>query len=79
MKKMLKDPLLHFLVLGLSLFILFDLVATDDAAYDRKVITVDRNALLTFVQYRSRAFEPQMAAAKLDRLSEEELDRLIND
>ena len=55
MNKILKDPLVHFLVLGLGLFVLFNLVASDEAAYDSKVINVDRDALLTFVQYRSRA------------------------
>ncbi len=79
MKKILKDPLVHFLALGLGLFVLFDLVASDEAMYDSKVINVDRDSLLTFVQYRSRAFEPQAAAARLDGLSEEELDRLIAD
>ncbi len=29
MKKILKDPLVHFLVSGLGLFVLFDLVASD--------------------------------------------------
>ncbi len=62
MKKILKDPLVHFLVLGLGLFVLFGLIASDDAAYDSKVINVDRDALLIFVHYRSRAFEPQAAA-----------------
>ena len=79
MKKILKDPLVHFLALGLGLFVLFDLVASDEAAYDRKVINVDRDALLTFVQYRSRAFQPQVAAARLDNMSEDELERLIAD
>ncbi len=79
MKKILRDPLVHFLVLGLGLFVLFGLVASDDATYDSKVINVDRDALLTFVQYRSRAFQPQAAAARLDGMSEEELERLISD
>jgi len=69
----------HFLALGLGLFVLFDLIASDEAAYDSKVIDVDRDALLTFVQYRSRAFEPQAAAARLDGMSEEELERLVSD
>jgi hypothetical protein len=79
MKKILKEPLLHFLILGLGLFVLFDLVAPDQDAFDSKVITVDRDALLTFVQFRSRAFEPQVAAERLDGLSEAELARLIDD
>ncbi len=79
MKAILKDPLVHFLVLGLALFVLFGLVASDDAAYESKIINVDRDALLTFVQYRSRAFQPQAAAARLDGMSEEELERLVSD
>ena len=79
MKKYLKEPLVHFLALGLGLFVLFDLVASDDAAYDSRVINIDRDALLTFVQYRSRAFEPRMAAQRLDSMSDDELERMIKD
>ena len=79
MTKLFKEPLVHFLALGLGLFVLFDLVASDDAMYDSKIINVDRDALLTFVQYRSRAFEPSMAAARLDGMTEDELERMISD
>jgi hypothetical protein len=79
MTKILRDPLVYFLLVGLGLFVLFDVVASDEAAYDSRVINVDRDALLTFVQYRSRAFEPQAAAARLDNMPEDELDRLIAD
>ncbi len=44
MKKILKDPLVHFLALGLGLFVLFNLVASDEVVYDSKVINVDRDA-----------------------------------
>ncbi len=76
---MLRDPLAHFLLLGLGLFLLFEMVASDEAAYDSKVIDVDREALFTFVQYRSRAFQPQAAAARLDGMSEDEVERLVRD
>ena len=76
--RVLRDPLAHFLLL-LGLFLLFEMVASDEAAYDSKVIDVDREALLTFVQYRSRAFQPQAAAARLDGMSEEEVERLVRD
>lgn len=79
MKKLLKEPLLHFFILGLGLFVLFEIVAGDDADYDENVIVVDRDNLLTFMQYRARAFEPGAAGAYLDGLSEEELDRVIDD
>ncbi len=79
MKTLIKEPLVHFLAVGLGLFVLFEFVGGDDTAYDSKVIDVDRDALLTFVQYRSRAFEPRIAAERLDGMSEEELERLIGD
>ena len=79
MKKILTDPLVHFLALGAALFVLFELVSGDESAYDSKVIVVDRDALLTFVQYRTRSFEPQVASARLDKMSDEELDRRIRD
>jgi hypothetical protein len=79
MKRILKEPLLHFLLLGVGLFVLYGFVAGDDAAYDEKVIVVDRNNLLTFVQFRARAFEPGAAAAYLDKQQGEDLERLIDD
>jgi parvulin-like peptidyl-prolyl isomerase len=79
MKKILKEPLLHFLVVGLGLFVFFEFVAGDDEGFDSKVIEVDRDRLLTFVQFRTRAFEPSVAAQRLDAMSPEELDRLIDD
>lgn len=79
MNKILKEPLLHFLIAGLALFAVYGYVAGDDEAQDGKVIVVDRDSLLEFVQFRSRAFEPRVAAARLDGLKEEELERLIKD
>ncbi|MDJ0939209.1 MAG: peptidylprolyl isomerase [Woeseiaceae bacterium] len=77
--KLLKEPLVHFLLIGVALFVLFDVVGSEDAAYDSKVIVVDRDALLTFVQFRTRAFEPRVAAERLDALTPAELERMIDD
>lgn len=79
MKRLLREPLLHFLAIGLGLFVLFDLVAPEEDGVDEKTIVVDRPALLTFIQFRSKAFNPEVAAARLDGLSDSELERLIND
>ena len=70
---------MHFLLLGIGLFVLFEFVVSEDAAYDENVIVVDRNTLLTFVQFRARAFEPGAAAAYLDNLEGGDLERLIDD
>ena len=40
---------------------------------------MDQDALLTFIQYRIKAFNPDLAAEKLGSLSDEELQRLIDD
>ncbi len=80
MKRLLKEPLVHFVAAGLGLFVLFGLVNRgDEKDDDPNVIIVDRDTLLTFVQYRTKAFEPSVAAARLDALSNEELERLIDD
>jgi hypothetical protein len=79
MNKLLKEPLLHFLVLGLALFVLFELVAEEEGSAGGKTITVDRDALLTFIQFRTRAFEPSIAAQRLDGLSDQELELLVDD
>jgi len=79
LKKLLKEPLVHFLAIGIGLFVLFDLVAPEESNLDGKTIVVDRDALLTFVQFRSKAFNPEVAAARLDSLGDAELSRLIDD
>ena len=79
MSRLLREPLVHFLVIGLGLFILFDLVAPDESGLDEKTIVVDRPALLTFLQFRSKAFNPEVAAARLDALSDTELEYLVKD
>ncbi len=79
MNKFLREPLLHFLAAGLGLFVLFGLVNRGDQDFDPNVITVDQEALLTFIQYRTKAFNPDLARKKLNALSDEELQRLIDD
>lgn len=79
MRRLFTEPLIAFLAIGLGLFGLFRLVSPPDSAPDDRTIVVDREALLTFVQYRSRAFEPEFAATQLDSMSDEERRQLIED
>jgi parvulin-like peptidyl-prolyl isomerase len=78
-RKLFEEPLVHFLVAGIGLFVLFGIVNRDEADDDPRVITVDHDALLTFVQYRIKAFNSDLAEKKLASLSDEELERLIDD
>lgn len=79
MKKIIREPLVHFLAIGLGLFVLYGAVAPEDAGLDSRTIVIDRNALLTFVQFRSKAFNPEIAASRLDALDEQQLKLLIDD
>jgi hypothetical protein len=78
-KSFLKEPLVHFLAAGLGLFVLFGIVNRDRPNADPNVVIVDQDALLTFVQYRIKAFNPTLAEKKLNSLSDDELQRLIDD
>ncbi len=79
LKLVVKEPLLHFLAAGLGLFVLFGAVSPDGADLGDDVIVVDREALLTFIQYRAKMFEPEVAAARLEALSDADLQRLVGD
>jgi hypothetical protein len=79
LKRFLKEPLVHFLAAGLGLFVLFGVVNRDKPDADPNVVTVDHDALLTFVQYRIKAFNPKLAEEKLSSLSDDELQNLIDD
>jgi len=78
--KIVKDPLVHFLALGLALFVLFTVLnpGSEDTD-DPKRIVVDHEALLTFIQYRTKTFKRDLAEARLNALSGEQLQRLIDD
>ncbi len=74
-----RDPLFHFVLAGLSLFLGYLLVA--DPGEDTgtsKVIRVDRSALLTYIQYQSKRFDPEMAAQRLDAMDADQLNALID-
>ncbi|MCF6433351.1 peptidylprolyl isomerase [Leisingera sp. MMG026] len=73
---MLKEPLLHFLVLAIGLFALHAAVSKDEER-DARTIVVDRVALLEFIQYRTKQFDSETAATKLDSLSSDALDRIV--
>ncbi|UCH75372.1 MAG: peptidyl-prolyl cis-trans isomerase [Rhodospirillales bacterium] len=79
MTSLFKEPLLHFLILAVGMFGLHSAVSHEDPNADAKRIVVDRDSLLTFIQYRTKSFEPVTAQRQLDGLSEESLRKLIDD
>lgn len=77
--KLLKDPLLHFTLVGAALFGAYELTGTPEESLNASTIVVDRDALLTFIQYRSKAFQPEQAGQRLDSMAETERQQLIRD
>ncbi len=76
-RKLLKEPLTHFVLLGGLLFAVYAaLNPRDTLDASSRVITVDREALLTFLQYRNSAFEPGYFEAQYDAMSDEQLAEL---
>jgi len=73
-----QQPSLHFVLIGVALFAAYQWAETRPGA-DGKTIVVDRDALLTYLQYRARAFDLARSADTLDRLDENELAALIDD
>lgn len=79
LKRLARDPLVHFLAAGVLLFGVYQLVADPPAAgSDGKTIVVNRDALLRFMQYQSAAFEPKYFSEKLDAMSAREKRDLID-
>lgn len=76
---MLKDPLFHFLLLGALVFGAWSALHPPEPAENPRTIVVDRAALLTFIQYRTRTFDEREAARRLDSWAPEVVDDLVNE
>jgi hypothetical protein len=80
LRRLLREPLVHFLVAGATLFAAVALVRGPGIARsDQSTIVVDRRALLAYMQYKANAFEPEAFSTALDSLSERELALLVDE
>jgi len=70
-----RDPLTHFLTAGAVLFMALAWLSPEEV--DQRTIVVDREALLTFTQYRTKIFQPELAAKHLDGLSDDDRQTLV--
>ena len=77
--RLLREPLVHFVLAGAVLFAAFRLANGPPTPVDTHTIVVDRRALLAFMQYRANAFEPGTFGAALDALSDRDLQQLVDD
>lgn len=78
LKRLVREPLVHFLAAGGIVFWIFTLMprAGADLSSD-KTITVNRQALLNFLQYRSKAFQPEYFGSQLEAMSPAERENLV--
>lgn len=78
-RRIIRDPLIHFLLAGAVLFALNGwLNPPDSRSEDVRTIVVDEAALINFMQYRSQAFEPGYFVAAYERMSPEERQQLVD-
>jgi hypothetical protein len=71
-----REPILHFLLLGLGLFIVYSWLNPDEAI-DSRVIEINRESLGQFIEFRTRSFNGN-AGEKLDSLSPKALSDIVD-
>jgi parvulin-like peptidyl-prolyl isomerase len=74
-----REPLLHFVVLGVLVFLAYGYLAPEFDDADPRTIVVSRDRLISFLQYRSRDADRARSQDVLGQLSKDELQRLIQD
>ena len=75
LKKILKEPLLHFLIAGFFLFLYFNIFGIKNES--ENTISIDKNTLLNFMQFQSKAFNSDVFEEKFAELSEVEKQQMI--
>lgn len=74
-KKIIKEPLVHFLFAGFLLFVYFSATGGDSGLENS--ITVNKVALLNFMQFQSKAFNEEVFEAKFAQFSDQEKQQLL--
>lgn len=74
MNKLIKDPLIHFLLAGLGLFLLFVFLQSSEKTPRSNLLNIQRESLLEVIQLEPEKIDHQ----KLKKLSDQELEKYIN-
>ena len=78
MRGVLREPLLHFMLVGAALFLVFEWAGNDDAAPDDE-IRVDQAALVRFLTHRDPRLNADSATTALGIMTDEQRDALIEE
>ncbi len=80
LKRIITDPLTHFLIIGVAILLVASLLDREGNQSDAdRQISVDREALLTFMQYRANSFDPETSDTYLTEMSEADRKELVSD
>ena len=79
MRKLLKEPLVQFLLIALVLLGGERVINADDYANEQYNILIDDQVLLQFMQLQAKTFKPNDAKAALGALNTEDRQRLADD
>jgi parvulin-like peptidyl-prolyl isomerase len=77
--KIIRDPLVHFLAIGLGFFLLFNLVSDDKWQVDDQIVVVDERALLEFMQFQAKAFDSEHFTDQMASFTSQQMQQLIDD
>ncbi len=78
MRGVLREPLLHFMLVGAALFLAFEWTGNDDAAPDDE-IRVDQAALVRFLTHRDPRLNVDSATTAIRTMTSEQRDALIEE
>lgn len=80
-KKYAHEPLLHFIVIGLLLFSLVEVLYPNSDSYSQSQTTIafDQDKIIQFLQFQNKAFNVENATAKWLDMSETEKSQLMHD
>ena len=79
-KSLLKEPLIHFMLLGILVFTLYQSVGDTGSAFqEANTINVDRQALLRYMQHQAKSFDAERFDTLLDSATVEQRQRLLQD
>ena len=70
-QSVLREPVIHFLVLGSLIFAVFHWLSDESDASDQRTIIVDEAAILEFMQYRSKFFDSEAVRRRFFGFSEQ--------
>jgi len=74
-----REPLLHFLLIGALFFAFYSWLASRDSGLDQQRVVVDEAALVSFMQFRAKQFDPPRFAAELAAMAAPQRQALIAD